>query len=320
MFSIQLKGGKTIQSNQGETIFNAAQRNGITLEHSCLTAQCESCRCKLLSGNTKPLNVTAKQKEIALSGDILTCNAIPESDVVLDVEDLSEYNIPTVQTLPAKIASIQMVSEDIMLLTLRLPPRRQLKFLPGQYVDINAKGVKRSYSIAGFDAVYNILEFYIRNYAGGAMSDYLFNRAEPNDLLQINGPKGTFFLRHSTKQKIFLATGTGIAPFLSMLNDGDSIENITLYWGMRYENEFFAIDLRSKENIQVHKLVSRKSKDWKGLIGYVQDAAFEQIKNLDQCEVYACGNPAMIESAKRKILEIGLPENQFYSDAFVPSN
>ncbi len=321
MYSVTLRDGKKFQCASEETIFAAAQRQGITLEHSCLSARCESCRCEVVAGTVTHKDDTEKQMEVTATGAILTCNSMPKSDLVLNIEDLTQFNVPKPATLPAKVSKIEMLNESIMKLVLRLPPRRQFQFLPGQYVDIIARKIRRSYSIALNDYDKNELTFYIKKYDGGMMSKYIFSQMKLNDLVQINGPRGTFFARPSPRKKLILATGTGIAPFVAMLSSGQlDMNHASIFWGLRNPDDFFTLDLPDELYSGIQRIVSRPDAHWKGAVGHVQNVAMNQISDLTDYEVYACGNPQMIGSASEQLELHGLSRDRFYSDAFVPSN
>lgn len=328
MFQIKLKDSKTFLCESSETIFQGAKRNGILLEHSCITARCKSCKTKILKGTVDNI-----QEEFVLSteekqqGYILSCNAKPCSDLELDVEDLSSYNIPETKTIPAKIDSINFLKDDIVQIIFRTSPSHKLNFLSGQYVNIIKANVKRSYSIANSVRSDGKLEFLIKNYHGGVMSNYWFNTASVGDLLRIEGPLGTFFLRDSTNVNniIFLATGTGIAPVKAILEKLAKAEDrlksqIYLFWGGRYIPDFFWEPQFKRLNLKYIPVLSRSNSNWMGNVGYVQDILLKEKLDLSTAQVYACGSEAMINSAQKLLIKNGLQESNFYSDAFVTSN
>ena len=156
------------------------------------------------------------------------------------------------------------------------------------------------------------------------MSNYWFNQAKENDLLRIQGPLGTFFFRDKRhKTIIFLATGTGIAPVKSILEKIDSLKivdkEILLFWGARDSQSLFCDSLPFLGN-NFHKVVSRPDENWRGEIGYVQDALLSIKTDFSDSVVYACGSNQMILSSKKLLMKNNLEENNFYSDAFVSSN
>ena len=327
MAKIELSSGVVFSSEPGESILNAATRAHVSLAYSCKTGRCSSCKSQVLSGDTVSLQeetgLSAQEKE---AGWVLSCVRSAVSDVTLEVEDLGGVELPAEKTLPCRIHSIEKLTSDVVSVKLRLPPTSDFRFLPGQYIDvIGSGGLRRSYSLANSHAAGKMLELYIREVDGGAMSQYWFNDAKPNDLLRLNGPLGTFFLRDARDADVvFLATGTGIAPIRSILEGLASADpathprSISVYWGNRTESDLYQIPAISPA-VRFIPVLSRPDASWTGACGYVQDVLIERQPELLNTVVYACGSPAMIQSAKELLLQRGLSEKRFYSDAFVCS-
>lgn len=328
MFKVTLLNETTFECDENSTILSAGKSVGVTLEHSCLSARCRSCIVKVLEGDFKQVQdefvLTEEERQ---NGYTLSCNAIPITNIRLNVEDLGDVIIPESRTLPCKINSIEKITDEVVKVVLRMPPKAYFKFIAGQYVNIIRGGIKRSYSIANTIKQGNILEFYIKKYNKGLMSDYWFSQAKVNDLLRLEGPLGTFFYRKNNKKDIiFLATGTGIAPIKAILEEMDqnpkivSNKNIWLFLGARYEQDIFFRPYFKNIKVKFIPVLSRGNEDWKGERGYVQEIVLKQKIDLQNSQVYACGSNDMINSARKVFVEKFLSENQFYSDAFVISN
>lgn len=329
MVSVELTNGKRFDAQEHESLLDAAARAGIHLSYSCKTGRCSSCKCRLISGTTEALHdaigLGTQEKS---EGWILSCVSAAATDIMLEAEDLGDLHIPDAKTLPCRISQIDFLAPDVVRVFLRFPPTADFQFLPGQYVDVIGPGsIRRSYSLANADFLNRQLELHIRKVNGGAMSNYWFSQAKPNDLLRIHGPLGTFFLRDvQGADLVFLATGTGIAPIKSMLASIGSIpasdhpRSIHIFWGGRTPDDFY-IRPESAVGIQSCNFVlSREYPGWQGIRGYVQDAVLNSEIQLKQAMVYACGSDAMIQSAKQSLTKAGLPSKSFYSDAFVSSN
>lgn len=328
MHTVTLTGGTQFSSESGVSMLDSASRSKVTLPHSCKTGRCSSCKCRVLSGVTQAL-----QSEIGLTdgekvdGWILSCVRSAESDVTLEIDDLSAWDIPSVKTLPCRIDSMQLLASDVLQIKLRLPPSSDFIFIPGQYIDvIGPKGMRRSYSVAGASSDSTILELHIREVTGGAMSQYWFNEAKPNDLLRLNGPLGTFFLREIVGHDlIFLATGTGIAPVKAILESMQRLPtqkhplSVTVFWGGRQERDLYLNPIDFSSSITYVPVQSQPLATWMGAIGYVQDVLLTSNLNLSRAAVYACGSDAMIQGARETLTAAGLTPSRFYSDAFVPS-
>ena len=320
---IKTQGNKLFKGIDDLSILESALKAGLVFEYSCKTGQCGVCRATLLSGEIFELMpqiaLTEQQKN---NSQILTCCCAPKTDVLIDAEDLSALHGIENKTLPARISTIKRHTDNIIEVSLRLPPNANFKFLEGQYVDVIQSTIRRSYSIASISS-HKEVSLLIKRFENGKMSEYWFNQAKENDLLRIEGPKGTFFLRDSSKPLLFLATGTGIAPIISILKSLDEnqdykqVNSITLYWGNRYPEEFVSKLEFKKINVEFIKVCSKSTKSWNGTVGHVQTTALQNQSNLLDCFVYACGSHNMIQSAKKLFTEAGLLENQFYSDAFL---
>lgn len=322
MYKVLIGKVEVINNGTQSVLFNAVEK-GVSIDHNCSDGRCGTCKTRVLSGtwryNSEPLSITKKEHEL---GYCLTCLAIPTSDLTLELEDLSAYAVPESKTLPVKVDSLAFFG-DVCELTLRFSPKEQFTYLPGQYVNLIVGDVRRSYSIAGSDG--QKLKFLIRKYSGGKFSTYLFERAKVNDLLRMEGPKGTFFMRHSESPEklIFLATGTGIAPFLPMIeswrNNPYGIKELYLYYGKRYAEEF-ECKVNGIQGVSYTTCLSREEQDGCEK-GYVQHVALNQHQHeLNKVAVYACGSEAMINEARSLFIQKGLPVQHFYADAFFASN
>lgn len=316
-FEILLSNKKKFISEPDQTILDSAKKSEIVLEHSCNNGQCGICSCKLVSGEVKQLDNSYGASDEVNSNRILTCQAIPITDIEIDIEDLGEYSNYPLKTIPVRISKISKVAKDILKLTLRTPPNNRLLFLPGQFINLIHGSVKRSYSIANAERNNGTFDLIIKKVSGGVMSDILFDRTKENDLFRIEGPNGTFGWRPKDKKNIvFLATGTGIAPVISII-DGNDLEeyNVTVIWGNRYENEFFELP-KSFESVELFKVLSRDTA-FGFKKGYVQEVLMSMNIEFNDTLIYACGSDAMIKSSHNLLISKGLDQGDFYSDSFL---
>lgn len=328
MYKITLKNNKKFTCDGETTILQGAKNNGILLDHSCLSARCRSCVVKVM-GSTE--NV---QEELVLSESeknknyVLSCNAKPTSDLVLDIEDLGDITFYEKKIVPSKIDVIENLTKDVIKVTLRFPPTANFNFISGQYVNLIKGSIKRSYSVANKSGDNSNITFYIKKYENGLMSKYWFEDAKVNDLIRVEGPLGAFFYRKSKQNEIiFLATGTGIAPVKAIIEEIEnstedySDKNFSVIVGARNKEDFFWVpEIKSDIKLKYIPVLSRPKEDWEGAKGYVQNILLEQNIDLTRAQVYACGSNDMIESAREVLIQNSLPENQFYSDAFVCTN
>ena len=164
---------------------------------------------------------------------------------------------------------------------------------------------------------------------GGLFTDAVFTTMKERDLLRMEAPLGTFYLREeSSKPVIFLASGTGFAPIKSIIElmiEQGSGRAISLYWGCRKKSDLYMLDLPQKwaGEIPGFKFVPVLSEpgpddDWSGRTGFVHRAVVEDFPDLGGHQVYACGAPVMVEAARTDfIAQCKLPEEEFFADAFL---
>jgi CDP-4-dehydro-6-deoxyglucose reductase len=229
-------------------------------------------------------------------------------------------------TLPCKVVSCDLVADDIVILTLRYPPTATFNYLPGQYLDLVYKGVRRSYSIANAQVNAAGIELHIRLIPGGEFSELLVNGCDVGQLMRIEGPKGVFFIRKADNPVIFLAGGTGFAPIKAMVEElleNNTERTIHIYWGMVNSKSFYTDVAKSwaEKYSHVHyvPVVSGHDDAWVGRKGFVHEAVINDFPDLSQYHVYACGSPLMISSAKETFISHGLNKSHFYADIFVSS-
>jgi CDP-4-dehydro-6-deoxyglucose reductase len=325
---IELNNGAGFEANPGESLLDAALRAKVGMAYSCRTGRCSTCKCRVLAGSSVVL-----QDELGLSareqadGWILGCVRSAQGDMRIEAEDLGGVVLPQPKTLPCRIDALERVAPDVLRVVLRLPPTGEFAYLPGQYIEIIKGDLRRSYSLASADAANKRLELHVRAVEGGAMSAYWFGQAKVNDLLRLHGPLGSFFLREVARRDlVFLATGTGIAPVKAMLEQlgrsgpAAQARSVTVYWGGRTPADLYCELPGGVDGWRFVPVLSRADDSWHGARGHVQQVLLAQGASLADADVYACGSPAMIASAKEALTRAGLPESCFRSDAFVCSD
>lgn len=277
MFSIELTSGKRFVAKADEAILDAASRGNISLPYSCKTGRCSTCKCKVINGATRALHLeSGLTEQEKAEGWVLSCVRAVETDVLLEVDDLGGIELPIPKTWPCRISEIKPLASDVVQVLLRLPPTADFRFIPGQYIDvIGPNGIRRSYSLANASFAEKVLELHIRAVEGGTMSNYWFNQAKPNDLLRLNGPMGTFFLRETAGiDLIFLATGTGIAPVKAMLESmlhlspDQRPKTVTVLWGGRQSQDLY-LNVADIPGPHIYiPAQSRPADCWTGARGY----------------------------------------------------
>ena len=325
--NIKLRNDTSFAALDNQSILGSARQSGIVLEYSCRTGRCGVCKAKVISGKTDIIQAEESlAAEDEVNGFILTCCRAAKTNLQLDIEDLGELGSIQTKTLPCRIDGLRALSDDVVEVVLRTPPTSRLEYLPGQYVDMIGKdGLRRSYSVANAPREDGKIILQIRKVEHGKMSQYWFEEAKANDLLRMEGPLGTFSLRRSNaKQLVLLATGTGIAPVKAMLEQlaatplANTYEHIYLYWGGRIKQDIYWQPIFESLPLTFVPVLSR-TPEWQGRKGYIQQAVIDDIYDLRDAVVYACGSEAMIHSANEQLIAAGLKSKHFYSDAFLSS-
>ncbi len=335
--------GRTFTTEGDETVLAGALRDGVGLPYGCKNGACGTCRGKLLEGTLthKPHSASALSAEDEARGFALFCSALPTSDLVIEARELTGFGDIPIRKMPARIAKIERVAPDVAILSVQLPANERLQYRAGQYMDFILKdGVRRQYSMATAPHADELIQLHIRHTPGGVFTDRLFGVAEPavkeRDILRIEAPLGTFFLREDNARPIvLLAGGTGFAPIKSIAEHlfhkrinvdeaGKPAREVRLYWGARSRQDLYLNPLpeawaaEQPNFLYVPVLSEPKAEDgWHGRTGFVHRAVIEDLADLSGYQVYACGAPAMIDAARRELAaECGLPEDQFFADAF----
>jgi CDP-4-dehydro-6-deoxyglucose reductase len=283
------------------------------------------CKGRVLQGSVDHGNHQAYALSDAEKADglALFCCAKPKSDLVIESHEVTTGNDIQVKTLPCRVQKMEKLADDVMVLYLKLPANERMQFLAGQYVDILQKdGKPRSFSLANAPHDDEFLQLHIRNIAGGAFTQHVFNEMKERDIMRIKGPLGTFFLREdSSKPIIFIASGTGFAPTKAIIEHAMHIgikRPMHLYWGVRKQADLYMLGKARKweqHGIKFTPVVSDEA--WSGRTGFVHQAVVEDYPDLSGYQVYACGAPVVVEAAHRELTaQCRLPNEEFYSDAF----
>jgi len=324
------KTGNSFSVEKTETVLDAAMRQSRVFSYSCRSGSCGSCKARLISGEVDPGEFTAgalSDSEQA-AGSILLCQARPQGDIVIEVNELPPGTAMTIRTLPCRVVSLEKVSHDVMLLQLKLPQNQQFEYLPGQYIDILLRdGRRRSFSMANAAAAGENLQLHVRLVPDGHFTGQVFTTLKARDLLRFQGPLGTFFLREDeTRPVIMVGGGTGLAPLKAILDDALSKHPdraFHLFWGVRSVEDLY-LDNEIRRWLDVHPnlgytpvLSEPKAADsWDGETGFVHEAVLREYPELDRFEVYASGPPPMIEALKTTLAAHGLPPERLFFDSF----
>ena len=327
--------GRSFEAEAGETMLTAGIRQGIGLPYGCKDGACGSCKCKKLSGSVShgPHQDKALSAQEEAVGYVLTCCGTATSDVVLESRQVTHAGAFPIKKMPARVAQLERLSHDVMRMKMQLPANDVIQYHAGQYIEfILRDGTRRSYSMANaphtlIESGAPMVDLHVRHMPGGKFTDHVFGAMKEKEILRIEGPYGSFHLRdESPKPIVMLASGTGFAPIKAILEHmqfmGISRDTV-LYWGGRrpqdlYMDAWMQDALTTMPHLRYVPVVSDALAEdgWSGRTGFVHLAVLEDLPDLSGHQVYACGAPIVVDSARKDFTRAGLPEEEFYADAF----
>lgn len=324
--------GHHFECEAGETVLGAAIRAGIGLPYGCKNGACGSCKGKVVQGAVthKPHQQRALSADEAAAGYSLLCCALTETDLVIEAREVAGSSDYPVRKMPSRISKLEQVAPDVKVISLQLPANEALAYRAGQYIEFMLKdGKRRAYSIANApSSLESPVTLHIRHMPGGLFTDQVFGAMKERDILRFEGPLGTFYLREeSDKPIVLLCSGTGFAPVKALMEHLIHLQSarpVHLYWGGRRPQDLYMHALCEQwAQILPHftyvPVVSDPLPEdhWSGRTGFVHAAVMQDLPDLSAYQVYACGAPIMVESAKRDfVARCRLPADEFFADAF----
>lgn len=327
--------GLSFEVKPGQNVLDAALEAEIVLPYSCRGGGCSTCKAKVLEGEFEAGEAPEHILEPSdlEQGFTLMCQAHPKSDLRIESPQARLATDIQVRKMPARVMEMERLNDDVMRLTLQLPPGQPLMYYAGQYLEVIMKdGRRRSYSMANPPQENNQVELHIRHMPGGVFTDHVFGATEPamkeRGMLRTEAPFGSFFLREeSDKPLVFIASGTGFAPIKALvehMQQKNIQREVRFYWGGRRPKDIYMMELaqqwaKDTPNFSFVPVVSDAlaEDNWTGRTGFVHQAVVDDMPDLSGWEVYACGAPIMVESAQKDLVaKCGLDAAVFYADAF----
>ena len=322
--------GHEFTAEDGESILEAAIRQGVGLPYGCRNGACGKCAGDVLEGevnyDTEVLRAQAKKEYEA--GKTLFCQACASSDLKIQVREIVKSTDVEIKILPCRLEKMALLTHDVMKLQLKLPENERLQFMAGQYIEFLLKdGKRRAFSIANAPHDDSYIELHIRHVPDGHFGDFVFNGLKEKTLLRIEGPLGSYYLREDSKRPIILmGGGTGFAPLKGMLEHAFHIKMdrpIHLFCGAREKRDLYMDEMvrqwvEKHPNLKYTAVLSEVSDgdDWHGEKGLVHESVIQHYPDLSDFDVYLSGPPPMVKAGMDLFYEHGLPETQIYSDSF----
>jgi CDP-4-dehydro-6-deoxyglucose reductase len=318
--------GHEFDVEEGESVLTAALRQHLVLPYGCRNGACASCKGRIVEGRVDygVHQRKALTDEEKAQGKALFCQAKPLTDLVIEARTIGAARDIPIRMLPCRVQKMERLADDVMALYLRLPANERLQFLAGQYIEFLLKdGVRRSFSMGNAPHDDELIQLHVRHVAGGQFTDHVFGKMKERDILRLEGPLGTFFLREdSAKPIVFVASGTGFAPIKSIIEHAlhkGVTRPMVLYWGGRRPKDLYMDALARQWPVKYIPVVSDAlpQDNWTGRTGFVHRAVMQDFPDLSGHQVYACGVPVMVDAARRDFTQqCRLPEEEFFADSF----
>ncbi len=330
--------GIEMEVEEGETVLDAAFRQGISLMHGCKEGQCGSCKSKLIEGDIELLKYSTFALPDYESEDnhVLLCRTHAFSDVSFELlnydEDLLSRSI-AVKSFDGRLTKISALTHDIRLLEIEI--EKPLKFWAGQYVDITLpdRSITRAFSMANPPSDGTHLSFIIKKYSNGAFSSLLDGGLNVGDAVSAKGPYGTCFRRENRPGPMLLiGGGSGMSPLWSILSDHiESGEQrpIRFFYGARtradlfHLEEFAAIAAKLADFKFIPALSHATTEDkWEGETGFVHEVVLRHLraeKLAGSMDAYGCGPTPMIDALLPVLQMNGVEPEHIYFDKFTPA-
>jgi p-cymene methyl-monooxygenase electron transfer component len=324
--------GRTFAVASGETVLERALKDGIAYPHDCTVGTCGSCRTRLISGNVEaitPFGYTLSREELA-AGYILACQAIPKSDLLIEIDVTESAEIAALQQ-PARLIGTSHLTHDIKQMTLAVD--KPIHYKAGQYANISwgDGAVHRSYSFAGPPSAAGTTQpsFFIRHVPGGQFTDRLFSDEAAGIALEIDSPHGNFWLRDGQGPIICIAGGSGLAPILSVLADAANRRirrDCVLMFGGRGVRDVYATDeiaairTRWTAGFDYWPILSEEQADGyrHGMVTAHIPQALERLG--PGTHAYLCGPPAMIDAGIAALTAQGIALADIHYDKFTDAS
>jgi NAD(P)H-flavin reductase/ferredoxin len=326
--------GRTLECTEGQTILAAALSRGYFLRYGCKHGGCGTCKVLVTGGDIEDSGSSfALSPAERAAGWALVCSSRPLSDCAIDVSamNLSEEEFlagDQVETFETVIDGVTDLTPTTRGVTLGLVNPARIRFTAGQFVNVEVPGTDevRAFSMANAPGENSKIELIVRIFPGGRFSDYL-KRAEAGQPVRVFGPLGSLRVRLSYRKILMIASGSGLAPLLSMVTDLTQKKDrrpVTVFFGARSREELYHLDrlnalCTARPQVEFVPVIEEADQAWTGETGHVTDVIARRMGSLRGYDAYVCGPPTLVAAARDLVIRLGVREANVYFDAFVPT-
>lgn len=325
-------GARRLQVQGGETLLAALMGEGIFIPSACGgRGTCAYCKLKILEGGGPPAPTEEALLTPAEIADRvrISCQVKVRSDLAVAVP----AELFLVRQYRGVVERIRDLTHDIKELRIRLAEPETISFTPGQYVQLeappygdNPDPVLRAYSISSTPGDDRAVELIVRLVPGGICTTWVFTMLAEGDEVVFSGPYGQFRLSETDREMVWIAGGSGMAPFWSIarhMREQGIDRKVTYFFGAVRRDGLFLVDEfreleREMPSFRFLPALSapEESDHWDGERGLITEVVARHVDGGDSKEGYLCGSAGMIDAAVKVLEEKGIPEDRIYYDKF----
>lgn len=325
------KGERTFSTKGGNTLLRSLAEAKLFLPSGCGgRGSCGTCKCRVVSGGGPllPTEIPYLNRSEIETNVRLSCQIKVKENIEVAVAE----ELLSVREFKAVVERMTDLTNDIKGLRIALPEGETVKFKAGQFVNLISppyadikEPTSRAYSISSSPSDDRAVELIIRLVPNGIVTTYVFENLHEGDRIDLIGPYGDFFLRESSREIVFIAGGSGLAPIksivLDMIEKKISNRPAKFFFGaVRAADLYYVDEFRKIEEANPwFKFIPALSGDEnphnfeKGLVTDVVARHYDEMSNH---EAYLCGSPGMINACIKVLAGQGLPENLIFYDKF----
>jgi Na+-transporting NADH:ubiquinone oxidoreductase subunit F len=329
---IDINGEKKLTVQGGRSLLSSLNDEKLFIPSACGgRGTCGVCKLKVSEGAGSVLATEAPflDKTEKEDNTRLSCQVKVRNDLKIQIPE----ELFSVREYESVCTQIEELTYDTRLFRFELKEPVEIEFVPGQYIQLlcprykkSGEEVYRAYSIASDPLQRNVVDLIIRRVPNGICTTYCFDYLKTGDSVKITGPYGEFRLSDTDSAMIFIAGGSGMAPFVSILhqmkNAGLSRKAVYFFGGNQVRDLFMLEKMKEFEgelgDFKFVPVVARPDEEesWKGQTGLVTEAVKRSISDLSGYEGYLCGSPGMIDASIKVLSELGMDEEKIYYDKF----
>ncbi|HQT24985.1 MAG TPA: 2Fe-2S iron-sulfur cluster-binding protein [Burkholderiales bacterium] len=314
--------GQSYGCKENETVLECLTSHGVPVPSSCKAGICQTCLMSATKGNLPPESQKGLKSTLIEQNYFLACSCRPVEDIEVSMPE------PGKGKIPATVIGIEPLNRDIV--CVKLDPAGPFEYRAGQYINcFKDASTARSYSLASVSRLDDCIKLHVRKIPQGIVSTWIHEALAPGDRIEISEAAGDcFYVPGNPEQGLLLiGTGSGLAPLYGIVRDA-LLEGhsgpIRLYHGsLNVEGLYLIEELRrlseEHENFTYAPCVSQGDAPEGFYQGIVLDVALKETGKLSGWRVYLCGNPDMVNAARKKTFLAGASMKDIYADPFLPA-